>query len=649
MKKVLAIILIGVASSKAMGQSLADTVRLKEVFVTSARQITERAFYIKTIDSVVLANTAVSDLSDLLQNYSSLYVKTYGVGGLSTASFRGTSASHTQVLWNGLSINSPLWGQTDLSMMPVFFTDEVSLLYGSSSLAKTSGGLGGCISLNNTPDWNAGTQISYAQTAGSFGYLLSQLKWGYSRNKIVSSTRFFYDKAKNDFRYLNNANGLFNYPRQKNADYIKNGFLQEFYYKLSQRQFAGIKVMSTWGDRNFAPIMSNESAHRHENQKDNSVNITGEWKYYGTSSNWSFNMGLIRNTLDYVLLNFNSEQSLVNSVNTRSESNVFSNKLNFQQDFSSRTVLKSSAELHYTSAHYTNREEKTGFSVNRTDVSLQSSVHHVFNNLLSGYILVHQKMVDSEIMPFIGAMGLEFKPSVTSEFTIRSNLGRNLHVPTLNDKYFDPGGNPDLRPEVGYQADAGVQYVKTMNDIRYQIEITGFAAWIEDWILWHPSEFRYWTADNVEQVFSRGTEVNASIKGSLGEMIYQVKGNYAYTRTTNEERESPSKGMQLIYIPRHVGNVQFFLERGTFSTFLSCHNTGVRYASTVEEASYQVPGYYLMDFGAGKTFKVRKHSLYLNFRLNNVLNKQYQVIQYRAMPGRNYAVTLSFNFGNNVN
>ncbi|NJK94139.1 MAG: Plug domain-containing protein [Bacteroidales bacterium] len=188
-------------------QSLKDTINLKEVFVTSARQITENGLQMRSIDSIVIGNSSHTGLSDLLLKNSTLYIKSYGAGGLSTATFRGTAASHTQVLWNGLNINSPLWGQTDLSLLPVFFTDEVSLYYGSSSLAKTSGGLGGCINMNNTPTWNTGTQVSFSQTAGSFGYFLSQLKLEVSKDRFVSNTRIYRDNSRNNFKYFDNATG----------------------------------------------------------------------------------------------------------------------------------------------------------------------------------------------------------------------------------------------------------------------------------------------------------------------------------------------------------------------------------------------------------------------------------------------------------
>ncbi|NJL13466.1 MAG: TonB-dependent receptor plug domain-containing protein [Microscillaceae bacterium] len=58
-------------------------------------------------------------LGQLLQALSSLYVREYGPQQLSSLSFRGTGSSHTAVLWQGININSPTLGMSDLGTLPV--------------------------------------------------------------------------------------------------------------------------------------------------------------------------------------------------------------------------------------------------------------------------------------------------------------------------------------------------------------------------------------------------------------------------------------------------------------------------------------------------------------------------------------------------
>jgi len=85
------------------------------------------------LDSLTLSRFQWASLGELLGTHTSLFLKTYGEGSLTTVSFRGTSASHTGVLWNGFSINSPNIDQTDLSLIPVYFFNSVEILHGGAS------------------------------------------------------------------------------------------------------------------------------------------------------------------------------------------------------------------------------------------------------------------------------------------------------------------------------------------------------------------------------------------------------------------------------------------------------------------------------------------------------------------------------------
>ena len=61
------------------------------------------------IDTTVLYEKGTLSLSDLLSENTPVFIKNHGRGALASASFRGTAASHTQVNWNGIKINSDTW------------------------------------------------------------------------------------------------------------------------------------------------------------------------------------------------------------------------------------------------------------------------------------------------------------------------------------------------------------------------------------------------------------------------------------------------------------------------------------------------------------------------------------------------------------
>ena len=141
---------------------------LDNVIVTARRPMKEIGIQKTTFDSTALKENVALSMADVLAYNSSVFVKSYGRATLSTVAFRGTSASHTQVSWNGMRINNPMLGMTDFSTIPSFFVDRASLLHGSSSVTEAGGGLGGLVKLGTAPDMPEGFGLAYIQGIGSF-------------------------------------------------------------------------------------------------------------------------------------------------------------------------------------------------------------------------------------------------------------------------------------------------------------------------------------------------------------------------------------------------------------------------------------------------------------------------------------------------
>ena len=123
-------------------------VELQEVPVTARRPLSNVGTTMTTLDTLTLRETVVNSIADVLAQNTPIFIKSYGRGSLATASFRGTAPSHTQVLWNGMKLNSPTLGMVDFSMIPSFFIDKGSLYHGASSVGVVGGGLGGAVALD---------------------------------------------------------------------------------------------------------------------------------------------------------------------------------------------------------------------------------------------------------------------------------------------------------------------------------------------------------------------------------------------------------------------------------------------------------------------------------------------------------------------
>jgi iron complex outermembrane receptor protein len=189
-----------------LAQGIRDSVFTIEMVEIRAERIfqKEEAGMKKTsVDSLVIAEKINLSLSELLSENTTIYIKEYGRGALATASFRGTSPTHTQVSWNGININSPMLGMVDFSLIPVYIVDEINLQHGGASVSESSGGLGGHISIQNNVDWKNRFSGRYYQGISSFSTFDEFGQFNLGNEIIQSKTRMYHNYSRNDYSILN--------------------------------------------------------------------------------------------------------------------------------------------------------------------------------------------------------------------------------------------------------------------------------------------------------------------------------------------------------------------------------------------------------------------------------------------------------------
>ena len=120
MKKIFILLVIAFLLTDVVAQT--DTTwLLKSVEVTSSR-LNRYAIGQTQIDfdSATISRFQNQTVADLIGQMTPLSIKTYGAG-LATIAMRGTSASHTALLWNGFDIRPSMSGNADLSILPNAF------------------------------------------------------------------------------------------------------------------------------------------------------------------------------------------------------------------------------------------------------------------------------------------------------------------------------------------------------------------------------------------------------------------------------------------------------------------------------------------------------------------------------------------------
>ena len=169
-----------------VGQNDTISYRLDEVIINATKKLKENSIgqhVVSLSDSVLTRN--IESFTDLIRYNSSIYLKEYGKGGTSSVSFRGTSASNTAVVWNGININSINNGQTGFNSLTVSLNDAIDVRKGGGSIEYGSGAIGGTVHLNDvlnyTEEFNVNNQ--FVLTGGSYNTFNSLFKSKISNSK----------------------------------------------------------------------------------------------------------------------------------------------------------------------------------------------------------------------------------------------------------------------------------------------------------------------------------------------------------------------------------------------------------------------------------------------------------------------------------
>ncbi len=662
-KKILLIVFFIVMSLISFAQGIRDSVfQIQPVKVVKGRIFKKEEAGMKEmkVDSLVLLEKVNLSLSELLSENTPVFIKSHGRGALATASFRGTAASHTQVNWNGININSPMAGMVDFSLIPVYIIDDMSLKHGTASIADQSGGLGGSINIGNRVDWDKKFNVKYMQGIGSYNTYDEFIQIGGGNKKIQAKARLYHNYSKNDYTFvnrgianINSETGELTNPldTNDNANFTKYGILQEIYYRPNYKNIVSAKYWGQWANRTIPRAASYEGPDNSNlnNQIDNDHKAVADWKYYSGKAKITLRTGYSAKQLDYSLKNYVPGFGLIPAIYSESKQKSFLNSIKGSYNFNPKLAIDASIDYNYHDVASRDSVKKTGYEQQRKEMSAFIAVRKNFVDRLNLNLMFRQDRVDNSFVPIVPFLGFDYRISKGLDFLLKGNIARNYRQPSLNDLYWQPGGNPYLLPEEGISSEIGVEYQKVIGNHLLKTELTAYRSDIDNWIIWIPSYKGYWEPRNIKRVLSRGIEYNLSVNGKIGKVDYRVALNYAYTSSVNYGDPlvwgDESYGKQLVYVPLHSENILVNIKyKGAYLTFQ--HNSySERFTTSSNDVSRRdwLYPYFMNDIIVGKEVKIKKVRFSVELKVYNLFDETYHSILYRPMPGRNYMFLLMIN------
>ena len=597
-------------------QSVTDSILLPEIDIFESKEVKHSiGSRLDVINPLILNNSFSESFSDMLQSNSTVYVKSYG--SLSTPSFRGTSASHTLFLWNGIPINPVAAAQSDLLLIPTSSFNNMSISYGGNSTVFGSGSVGGSIHLNNHPIYQKDRQLSLNLERGSFGNSSASVSVLQSDKFVFFTFNFSKIMDTNRFPYTYNNQEKFNEHALIEGKNISSTLAlvldrksdMELHYWSSDfwREIAGNKTIS------------NSTAEQTDKSKRFLFSVDRKYN----------NLKLkLKEALLYDNLYYDDDRINIHSyseVETYiSEFNVNYNAHNFYTDIS---LLHTENNLNNSSYVGLFKKEKSN--------SIFTSISYR-NQMISTEFSLRQEYNSEIEVPLI--------PSVSAEVNhhklkLRARVNKNFRAPTFNDRFwigFSANGNPNLKAENGINKEIGLDY----SSLKLSNSITFFSLKINDWILWKRQDNGNWMPENLKEVLSEGVEWKTVLNTQYIKIKIYQEYNYQYNLSTNLKGISnldASVGKQLIYTPKHKANITTVCGYKNWS--YKVNNSFVGSVFTSSDNLNELESFVLTNMSVKYNIKTIYSSFC--FSIKNVFNTEYQSYQNYPNPGREFLLQLN--------
>ncbi|UUW09300.1 TonB-dependent receptor [Flavobacterium plurextorum] len=590
---------------------------LKEVLVSDAnlKKYSNSQSVLKLNDSIISKNEAL--LTDLLNFNSTLYFKEYGRGMLSTVSFRGTTSSQTAVIWNGININSQMNGSTDFNTISGSDYNSVSVKAGGGSVIYGSGAIGGTVHLNNDMSFYKRFENNLRLDYGSFNTIGINYKTNISNEKWSAQIGFSKNSSTNDYKYLNRYTWRGEQRWNQNGQYDVITMNANVGYKINAKNSLKLYTQTSNTDRNTSLITETETKSKYVNGFNRNL-----LEYDGNFGKLTANFKTA-----YIFENYQYYADNSKNQYTYGKTESFISKADLGYTLFKSTQINGIVDYNRTKGY------GSGFGDNTREIgSAALLIKQDFSTDWKNEFGIRKEFTDNYKSPVLFNLGSSYQ--FNKLYNLKLNLSRNFRIPTFNDLYWEQGGNPDLKPESSYQAEIG--NVFTFKNI--SLTQTFYYIKIKDLLQWVPGSNGIWTPQNRDKVNSYGAETLLSWKKQYGKNIFGANASYAYTASKDEETKK-----QLFFVPfnKVTGSVSY--SRNRISAYYQFLYNGFVYTRADNNPDEIIKDYTLSNIGIDYDFKFLD-SFKLGIQVLNIFNENYESLEDRPMPGRNFNMYLTLKF-----
>jgi len=541
------------------------------------------------------------DVGEVLQEVTDARVNSYGpMGAESEITLRGSTKQQVLVMVDGRPVNVASVGTADLSLYPVDQIERIEVIRGPGSVLYGAGAMAGVVNIvtkDPPEDFTTDLEASYGTKntrilrldngarIGNFGYLVMA-----SQN---ASDGWRENSACDGY----NISGKLDYDlTQQSRLFLNSGF---------SRQNKGIPGSTSWPTPNAK-------------QYDEQYWLDLTHKYELASNSYFTGKAFLNQNWQ----NFKNPDSFTDEISRNQKAG-----LDLQQ-----TLPLGERQLFLGGVYLENDHVSIR---NTNNISLIGGDRDLFTG--AGFLQDQVSLLETLIVtPGLrcdvqSKWGTELSPKISGLYKIiegtglKASIGRGFRAPTVDELYWRDdysAGNPDLKPEESLSYDAGIQQqfgAKTM------LEISIFQSRMKNLIAWYDNDGTgIYTAQNINDACLQGLETELSMQ-----FTKEISGTLNYTLLDTQDTSGKYDGKTLPYRPKNkVGGSLGYQTAWGLKLNVNADYTASVYtdrANTQELGGFMTLGAY----AAQTVFQ----NVEIFARGNNIMNKQYQMVDGYPMPG----------------
>lgn len=585
--------------------------------------------------------TGAASVADVLEDRSAVFLKRYGPDGLASISLRGSGASHTLVLLNGHRISDPQLGQIDPTLLPAVLLQRAEVVHGPASALYGTDAVGGVVALE-TPDASR-PLVRFQSSLGAWGERgASGLVGGPIPGTPLTAT-VAADLTTSDGDYLYVDSTAFDAatrttgvtrPRE-NTDLQRSALFGTLALD-TDRHDAALGVLVTDAERGLFDYAAAQAAR----QSDGALRLWGDHTVRWGAVRVVSAVAVQRATLRYQnpSLGVDDEgRTRLASVQTRAE----------------RTWAAAGGVWTGTAGgslgHGTADHPKLAEAARETATAAFAQAVADYGRVLASASLrwdrTRAASADSSgaVRALSPRLGVNVQPTPWRGLRLKGSAGRAFRSPTFNDRFWSPGGDPALRPERGWTAEAGASLEAAPGGVRLAAEATAFTSRLTDQIVWRFARFAdgsYWAPVNIGQTRTDGWEASASARVGGPRASAELGGLWTRARARDRsDPASPSFDQPLLYVPDDQGKAYVALGWRALRLDVQLRHAGRRFVQS--DGGSSLPPYTVADVQIGARLSALGGQGRLALRLDNLTDARYAVTPRSPMPPRHLRLTLT--------